>query len=94
MADGLLLINGKLFVSDASVLWPTLLVETHDGGHEGIEKTLHCWCASFYNPLANRRVWEFVKGCALCQSNKSEHLHLVGLLQSLPVPSMVGVTFP
>jgi hypothetical protein len=63
--DGLLLFKGKLFVPGASALWPTLLTEAHDGGHEGIEKSLHRWCSSFYNPLTNRMVREFVKGCAL-----------------------------
>jgi hypothetical protein len=87
--DGLLLFKGKLFVSDASALWPTLLTEAHDGGHEGIDKSLHRWRSSFYNPLTNRRVQEFVKGCAICQCNKSEHLHPAGLLQPLPIPSAV-----
>jgi hypothetical protein len=87
--DGFLLFKGKLFVPDASSLWPALLAEAHGEGHEGVEKTLHRWCASFYSPLANRKVWEFVKGCAVCQRNKSIHLHPAGLLQPLPVPSVV-----
>jgi hypothetical protein len=66
LQDGLLLFKGKVFVLDASALWPTLLVEAHDVGHEGTEKSLHCWRSSFYNPLANHRVREFVKGCAVC----------------------------
>jgi hypothetical protein len=44
---------------------------------------------SFYSPQALRRVREFVRGCSFCQKNKSEHLHLAGLLQPLPVPSQV-----
>jgi hypothetical protein len=87
--DGFLLFKGKLFVPDASSMWPVLLAEAHDGGHEGVEKTLHRWRASFYSPLANRKVREFMKGCAVCQRNKSVHLHPVGLLQPLLVPSAV-----
>jgi hypothetical protein len=36
-------------------------------------------------------VWsrEYVKGCGVCQRNKTEHLHPAGLLQPLPVPSSV-----
>jgi hypothetical protein len=30
-----------------------------------------------------------MKGCAVCQRNKSVHLHPAGLLQPLPVPSAI-----
>jgi hypothetical protein len=36
-------------------------------------------------------VTEFVRACATCQQNKAEHLHPVGLLQLLEVPSAVWV---
>jgi hypothetical protein len=84
-----LLFNGKMFVPDASSLWPVLLAQAHDQGHEGVEKTLHRWRASFYSLIANRKVREFVKGCAVCQRNKAIHLHPAGLLQPLPIPSTV-----
>jgi hypothetical protein len=84
--DGLLLFEGKLFIPDASAIWPLI---PHDCGHEGVEKTLHRWQASFYSPHAARNMREFVRGCTICQQNKTEHLHLAGLLQPLPVPSEV-----
>jgi hypothetical protein len=31
-------------------------------------------------------VQDFVRGCATCQHNKSEHLHPAGLLLPLPIP--------
>jgi hypothetical protein len=34
-------------------------------------------------PQDNCRVCEFIKGCSVCQRNKTEHLHPAGLLQSL-----------
>jgi hypothetical protein len=34
-------------------------------------------------------VHEYIKGCSVCQRNKTEHLHPAGLLQPLPVPSSV-----
>jgi hypothetical protein len=40
-------------------------------------------------PQDNRRVREFIKGCSVCQCNKTEHLHPAGLLQPLGVPSAV-----
>jgi hypothetical protein len=84
--DGLLLFEGKLFIPDASAIWPLI---PHDCGHEGVEKSLHRWQASFYSPHAARNMREFVRGCTICQQNKTEHLHLAGLLQPLPVPSEV-----
>jgi hypothetical protein len=32
---------------------------------------------------------DFVTGCAVCQWDKTKHLHPAGLLQPLPVPSAV-----
>jgi hypothetical protein len=87
--DGLLLFKGKFFVPDASSMWPLLLASVHEEGHEGIEKSLNRWRASFHSPLAASRIRDFVKGCSVCQRNKSEHLHPAGLLQPLPVPSGV-----
>jgi hypothetical protein len=34
-------------------------------------------------------VREYIKGCSVCQRNKTDHLHPAGLLQPLPVPSSV-----
>ena len=87
--DGLLLFKGKVYVPDASTLWPILLSSAHDTGHEGIQKTIHRFRSSFYNPHALQRVKEFIKGCSVCQRNKTEHLHPGGLLQPLSVPSEV-----
>jgi hypothetical protein len=36
-------------------------------------------------------VHNFIKGCAVCQRNKTEHLHPGGLLQPLTVPSSIWV---
>ena len=87
VADGLLLFQGKAFVPDSSLHWPHLLADAHEAGHEGVQKTLYRLRQSFYNPHTHRRVRDFVKSCATCQRNKTEHLHPAGLLQPLPVPS-------
>jgi hypothetical protein len=58
-------------------------------GHEGIQKTLHWLCASFFMPHDLHWVCDFIKGCIFYQRHKTEHLHPVGLLQLLDVPSMV-----
>lgn len=54
--DGMMLFKGKLFIPDASSLWPSLLSHAHDAGHEGVQKSLHRWRASFFNAHALRRV--------------------------------------
>jgi hypothetical protein len=66
MADGLLRFKGKVFIPDASTLWPVLLAQAHESGHEGVQKTAHMWRTSFYNSKALQRVREFVCSCAVC----------------------------
>jgi hypothetical protein len=87
--DGLLLFKGRAYVPDKSSLWQQVLANAHDAGHEGIQKTLHRFRLSFYNSHAGRLVRDYVTSCAVCQRNKSEHLHPAGFLQPLPVPSQV-----
>ena len=58
-------------------------------GHEGVQKTLQRLRASFATPNDNRLVREFIRGCSVCQRNKTEHLHPAGLLQPLEIPSVV-----
>jgi len=89
IVDGLVLHNGHVFVPSSSSLWPQLLDTAHGVGHEGAQKTLHRLRASFFNPHAARLVRDYIKGCAVCQRNKTEHLHPAGLLQPLEVPSSV-----
>jgi hypothetical protein len=76
-------------VPEALSMCLLILLDAHECGHEGIEKMLHRWRASFYNPRVVHRVREFVQGCSTCQRNKTKHLHPAGLLQPLPVPSQV-----
>ena len=87
--DGFVLHQGKLFVPDSSLLWPQLLAHAHGAGHEGVQKTLVRLRAAFHNPRAAKHVREHIRGCLVCQRNKTEHLHPGGLLQPLEVPSMV-----
>jgi hypothetical protein len=53
--EGLLLFQGKFFIPNASGMWPHLLADAHETGHEGVEKTLHRWRSS-YIPQANQHV--------------------------------------
>lgn len=89
MVDGFVMHRGRVFVPFVSSLWPQLLTTVHGVGHEGAQKTLHRLRASFYNPHASHLIRDYVKGCDICQRNKTEHLHPAGLLQSLDIPSSV-----
>jgi hypothetical protein len=87
--DGQLRFKGKVFIPEASSLWSVLLAQAHESGHEGVQKTVHRYRTSFHSPKALHRVRESVRSCAVCQRNKTQHLHLAGLSQPLPIPSMV-----
>jgi hypothetical protein len=58
-------------------------------GHEGAQKTLHHLRSNFFVPGARIVVRDFVRTCAVCQRNKTDHLHPTGLLRPLEVPSGV-----
>jgi hypothetical protein len=89
IVDDLVLYKGRIFVPSSSEFWPQILTTAHGQGHEGAQKTLQRLRYSFFHPHAARRVRDFIKGCSTCQRNKSEHLHPLGLLQPLEVPSSV-----
>lgn len=89
VVDDLILFHSRVFVPAESEVWATLLADTHNSGHEGSQKTLHRLRSQFHVPGMGKLIQEFVRGCATCQCNKSEHLHPSGLLQPLPVPHRV-----
>uniref|UniRef100_A0A0A9AAI4 Integrase zinc-binding domain-containing protein n=1 Tax=Arundo donax TaxID=35708 RepID=A0A0A9AAI4_ARUDO len=54
-----------------------------------VQRTLHCLRTDFHIPGAKKLVQEFVHACSVCQQHKTEHLHLAGLLQPLPIPTKI-----
>jgi hypothetical protein len=66
-----------------------ILELVHGSGHEGVHKTLHRLRADFHFPNDRVVVQDFVRTCAVCQRNKTEHLQPGGLLQPLDVPTTV-----
>jgi len=79
-ADGFVMHQERIYVPASSSLWPQLLDHAHDIGHEGIQKTLARLRSSFYCLQAARLVCDYIRGCLVCQRNKTEHLHPAGLL--------------
>lgn len=87
--DGLLLYKGRLFLQSISPLIPAILYEFHSSTHEGSAKFLQLLKSSFYWHGILSGVLDFIRKCAVCQRNKAEHCKPSGLLQSLPIPTMV-----
>jgi hypothetical protein len=89
VVDDLITKAGKIYVPADSLHLPMILSAVHDMGHEGAEKTLHKLRRDFYVPGARSAIQEHVRACAVCQRNKVEQLHPVGLLQPLDMPGAV-----
>jgi hypothetical protein len=89
VVDDLVTRGGRIYVPTSSPLVEELLATVHDAGHEGTQKTLHQLRIDFFVPGAWTIVRDFVRGCATCQKNKTEHLHPAGLLQPLGVSSAI-----
>jgi transposase InsO family protein len=89
LLDGMVAYADRLYIPPDSPLLLEVVAATHDDGHEGVQRTLHRLRRDFYFPAMRRVVQDFVRACATCQRNKSDHLHLAGLLLPLPVPQAV-----
>ena len=89
LLDGMVAYADRLYIPLDSPLLLEVVAATHDDGHEGVQRTLHRLRRDFYFPAMRHVVQDFVRACATCQRNKSEHLHPAGLLLPLPVPQAV-----
>lgn len=92
------LVNNRLFYRNRIVIpanssWiPTLLEEFHStpiGGHSGAYRTYRRLASSIYWKGMMKHVQKFVADCLVCQKNKYDMLTPAGLLQPLPIPSIV-----
>jgi hypothetical protein len=88
LVDDLVVWRRRLFLPTSASVWPMVLEHAHGMGHEGVQKRLHRLHASFTSD-DNRLVRDFIRSCAVCQRNKTGHLHPAGLLQPLAVPTSV-----
>jgi hypothetical protein len=89
LLDGLVAFNGHLYIPPASPLLHELISVVHDDGHEGVQRTLHHLRGDFHFPNLRHAVQDYVCACTTCQRYKSDHLHPIGLLLPLPVPTAV-----
>lgn len=89
LSNGLLRHKGKLVIGNSGQLRTQLLENFHQsalGGHSGERATYQRMKLIFYWPKMHQQVKEYIKNCAVCQKNKSEHVPYPGLLQPLPIP--------
>jgi hypothetical protein len=89
LVDGIVTFQQRAYVPPASQLVAEVLSMAHDGGHEGIQKSLHRLRRDFHLPQARSALQQYIRSCPVCQRNKTEQLHPAGLLQPLTVPSRV-----
>lgn len=84
--------KGRVVLPRTSTLVPTLLYEYHDsvvGGHAGELKTYLRMSKDWFWVGMKRDVIAYVQKCSVCQTQKASQQHPAGLLQPLPLPSMV-----
>jgi hypothetical protein len=55
ITDGMVALEGRLYIPAVSPLPQEILAAVHDDGHEGIHRTMHRLRRDFYFP--NMRVW-------------------------------------
>lgn len=91
LQGGLLRYKDRLYIGKDLVLQHQLMETFHAsplGGHSGERGTYHRLKLIFYWPGMKSAVINFIKECPVCQKNKTEHVHIPGLLQPLPIPEL------
>lgn len=91
LQGGLLRYKDRLYIGKDLVLQHQLMETFHAsplGGHSGERGTYHRLKLIFYWPGMKSVVINFIKECPVCQKNKTEHVHIPGLLQPLPIPEL------
>ncbi|MCH80967.1 Ty3/gypsy retrotransposon protein, partial [Trifolium medium] len=90
--DGLLLRQGRIWISPTSRFKELLLREFHEtlvGGHAGLSRTMKRLAENFYWDNMKKEVQLFIRQCVVCQQTKYNTGKPNGLLQPLPLPNNV-----
>ena len=91
--DGLIFFKGRIYLLPRSSLIRPIIVEIHDGTHEGFFKTMKRLKHVFYWPHMKESIKEFIHQCDVCQRHKTKTTQSFGLLQPLPIPTKVWVGY-
>ena len=87
-----LMFKGRYVIPPNSVFILVLLREYHDspmGGHAGELKTYLRLASEWYWKGMRQEINRYVQHCIICQQQKHSQQHPGGLLQPLPVPSLI-----
>lgn len=87
--NDLILYKQHVLLLPNSPLTKIVVVEIHNGTHEGVQKTLHRIRKDFYWKGMTTIVQKFISACTVCQCNKTKHLHPASLLQLLDIPYQI-----
>jgi len=89
-AEGLLLLNDRIYVPDVSDLRLRVLNHKHDhpiSGHFGQNKTLELIRREYAWPRMRDFVKDYCNSCTPCKRSKAPRHKPYGLLKQLPIPS-------
>nr|AEV42261.1 hypothetical protein [Beta vulgaris] len=90
--QGVLKFKGRLVVPRKVAMTSRLIHEYHAtpmGGHSGIFKTYQRLATEWFWKGMKQDVITFIQECAVCQQNKTSSLAPAGLLQPLPIPTLI-----
>jgi hypothetical protein len=86
--DGIILYKNIIYVPNVQDLKLAILHEMHNvpyAGHPGYPKTAAAVKIHYFWSSMKKDIYEYITICMEYQKVKSEHIHLAGLLQPLPI---------
>ena len=83
---------GRIWLGGSTSLQQRIIAVFHEspmGGHSGIPATYSCACRLFAWPKMKIHVNNIICCCQICQQAKPDRAASLGLLQPLPIPSIL-----
>ena len=87
--DGLVYMEGKIYVPNNKKIKKEILKENHDSvdvGHPGQQRMLELLKRNYWWPGLKEDVKRYVQSCFKCQQNKVQHQRKAGKLHPLEIP--------
>ena len=87
--NGIIYIDGKIYVSRNRQLWDEILSNNHnplDVGHPGQHRIMELIKRNYWWPGIHNNIQKYIRECQECQQNKVQHMKKVASLHLLPIP--------